>query len=169
MDKKERKFKISIIDCIVVLVIVAAVAVAAVVLKPRLFGSGNVAQAETEIITIELAKQKEYMLDNIVEGDMVYDAVGNTDYGRLVSYDVKPATETVVSEMDGSVKTVEIPERYDIYIRVEASANSTAEVGRLATVYSKNFKASGYVVGVERELAANEAAVETVEKKGAVQ
>ena len=169
MDKKEKKFKINIVDFIVVLVVIAVVAAAALILKPRLFAGGTVAETETKIITIELAKQKQYMTENIVVGEMAYDAIGNTNYGKVVSYDIKPATETVVSKTDGSVKTANIPERYDIYVNFEASADSTAEVGKLATIYTKSFKASGYVIGINKNSGTNEAAIENVESKEAVQ
>ncbi len=169
MAKNEKKFKFNIIDFVVILIIIAAIALAAMVLKPRLFGSSESAKTKTEIITIELAKQKEYMTHVINEGETVYDAISNTVYGKLISFDVKPATEIVVSETDGMAKTVEIPERYDIYINIEASTNSTSQVGKLETIFAKSFKGSGYVVGIERELTANEAAVETVEQKGATQ
>lgn len=166
MDKKEKKLRINIVDFIIILVVIVAIS-AALILKPLLFAGGTVAETKTEIITIELAKQKQYMTENIVVGETAYDAVADTPFGKVVSYDIKPATETVVSKTDGTVKTASVPERYDIYVNLEASAGSTAEVGKLATIYTKSFKASGYVVEINKEPGANEAAIENVESKEA--
>ena len=168
MDK-QKKFKISIIDILVVLIIVAAVAVAAVVVKPMFFGGGETAQQKTSVVTLELAKQKEYMTKNIKEGELAIDANLKTDFGKVISYEVKPATETVVSETDGTAKTVEIPERYDIYVKFETGENVSAQVGKLVTVYTKSFKASGYIVDVEGDLNPGEKPVDTITKAGEAQ
>ena len=76
-------------------------------------------------------------------------------------------TETVVSEADGTAKIVEVPERYDIYVKFETSGNASAEVGKLVTVYTKSFKASGYVVNIESEIKGDDLPVKDVTAKGA--
>ena len=168
MDNK-KKFKISIIDILVVLVIVAVVAVAAVMVKPMLFSDSTSENPSNKIVTVELAKQQEFMTTSIKEGEIANDANLKKEFGKVVSYEVKPATETVVSETDGTAKIVEVPERYDIYVKFETSGNESAEVGKLVTVYTKSFKASGYVVNIESEIKGDDLPVKDVTAKGAAQ
>ncbi|MBR4949978.1 MAG: hypothetical protein IKZ25_04290, partial [Clostridia bacterium] len=77
------------------------------------------------------------------------EVVNNVPIGVIKDISYSPAVEYVVSENDGEVKKVTVPERFDAKVVVEVSADEKVELGKLLSLRTKNFVGSGYVLSVE--------------------
>lgn len=160
MKEKTKKFKFNIIDILLLLVVVAAVAVLGI-----LFFSGNTA---TDLLSgnnpqeiyweVELSKVREEFMDNIKEGDSVVDAVKLYSIGEVVSVSSVPTILNETNLQTGLIVSSVYPEHVNITVKVKANATQTETgysiggyeiaVGKQVSLRVPNYTGSGYCTGI---------------------
>jgi len=80
-------------------------------------------QATKKSIQVRLlVREREALsLDKINVGDVIKEFDTGIVFGEIINIDVRPAIKEVKTA-DGEVKLAEVPDRYDLYIDVDASA-----------------------------------------------
>ncbi|WP_432665991.1 DUF4330 domain-containing protein [Wukongibacter baidiensis] len=120
IDSKGKLFgKINVIDLALILLIVALIA-------GGVYKFGNVRNVSTEdqqqiSVSIEIEEEKKGLVDAIEEGDILFDSVRGTQFGKVVGKNIKVHKELVVNK-DGTVEYKEIPGSFDGEIRIESMA-----------------------------------------------
>lgn len=136
--------KYNIIDILIVCLIAAVVAGG--IFAVRQFTKES--ETETKTIVLEIRQQKDSFCKVIKKGDVVYDGVENTKLGAVKDFEIKPAETDGKSALDGTIKRVQIPERYDILLHIEAPKDTDVQVGKQLWIETSLYKASGYILGV---------------------
>ena len=143
----KKKFgKINIVDlCIVVLI--CAIAGGA-----YLFLKNSVEESSVEKdykITLELRMVEEDLVKNIQTDKAVYDRVQNKEIGTLLDMKYEPSVEYSISSVDGSVKKVTVPNKYDCFLDIELATEQNIFIGKFLSVATKDFMGAGYIIDFE--------------------
>ncbi len=153
VDERGRLFgKISVIDILVVLMALALLAV----VWFRFFAGdevlGRFSEKETFTYVIRVNGVRDYTLNAVKEGDILYEIDNNTVIGTITKVEYQPA-ERYYSTVDGRYVMNYQPERYDMFLTVEAEgivkdglcyASRTYEVNRNKEVYYYTKFLTGY-------------------------
>lgn len=75
-------------------------------------------------LTMEIPEVRDGLFKSIKEGDILYDSVRGSEFGKVESKSFKTHKELVVNQ-EGIVKYTEIPGLYDIEIQVKSLSNIT--------------------------------------------
>lgn len=120
IDSKGKLFgKINIIDLLLVLLI--CVLIAGGVYKFNSIRNISNKDQNQINVAIEFEDEKKGFVDAVKEGDVLFDSVRGTEFGKVISKTVKPHRELVVNK-DGTVEYKEIPGSFDGEIAIEAMA-----------------------------------------------
>jgi len=127
MDKKGRIFgKISIIDVIIVVTILAVAA--GFVYRQTSESIGAIIHADTPFyVTIQGTGLRHFIVDAVDVGDVVYRRHSRQPLGRVVDIQVETARD-LLHLSDGTVTLAPHEGRYDIFITVEA-VGSVRDIG----------------------------------------
>lgn len=137
IDNKGKLFgKINIVDLVVVLVVVIAVA-GVVLTKMKLDNSkimsndsNMLIQSSAEMDTLEIKLKvkevRDITRDAIIVGDDVYLMTNDRLLGSVVRVDSEPAVREVIGD-NGAVYRAEVPQRYDVTIVVETQGKKKEE------------------------------------------
>ncbi|MBQ4145425.1 MAG: DUF4330 domain-containing protein [Clostridia bacterium] len=154
------KAKFNIMDGLIILVLVLAIALGGYLL----FGmkkSGEISQNTKVSVTVELkAKDAEFSkLPQI--GDKVSIGVKEKMQTVVTEVEALPAKTIGYDTVNGIAMESEVPNKYDVLITVEADGvetnekvtidNVAARVGEEAAMKSKNWAGLGYIVAVDTE------------------
>lgn len=153
IDERGRLFgKISVIDILVVLMALALLAV----VWFRFFSGdeviGRFSEKETFTYVIRVDGIRQYTLDAIKEGDVLYDNDNETVLGTVTKVERVPA-ERYYATVDGQYVMGYQPERYDMFLTVEAEgivkdglcyASRTFEINRNREIYYHTKYLVGY-------------------------
>ena len=139
---EKRKFNLT--DIIIVLFVAAVVAVSAYMINRY----AEPETGETKTIVLEVTSQKKAFCDAVKKDDIAYDGVQNVELGRIVDYEIKPAVTDSVSLNSGEVVRAEIPDRYDVFLKIEVPKESDVRVGKQLWVETSIIKCSGYILEV---------------------
>lgn len=142
------------LDLLVILLIVALAAGAYYKFKVSDKTSTNVAMTPVTY-TVEIKKVRNYVFENVKEGDLLYDKTSGNCIGTITKIDGGPAKEPV-NMTDGTMVMAEVENRYDVLLTVEAEAvvndsghfvNKTYELvcNSLKKFTTKYFEAEGRV------------------------
>jgi len=125
MSKKGKLFgKISIIDIILILVIIAAVI--AVGLKSTDTGSSAAVKSDTEFyVTFKVENVRQYTVDAVSEGDIFYERNAAL-LGTVTEVESEPYME-IVTLSDGTSKLAPSPEKYTLYITMSCQGKEDSE------------------------------------------
>lgn len=140
---KTKKF--NAVDVLIVLFVLVLIVGGAYAVK-RYNANGT---EETKTILIEAKELKKSICDAVLKDDIAYDGTKNTKIGKITDFEVKQATTSSISSKEGIVKTVEIPERYDLYLEIEVPKNTEIQIGEHFWIETSNLKCNGYVLGIE--------------------
>ncbi len=124
IDEKGKLFGLfNAIDfCVIVLVIVLA---AGAYYKFRgLDKTSTTASTEKITYTVEIRRLRDYIFQNVKEGDLLYDKTSGNCIGTITKIDGSPAKD-FLSCIDGTYKTVEVENRYDVVLTVEGDGVKT--------------------------------------------
>ncbi len=146
-DNKGRLF--GIINVVDLLIILVAAAIVVVGYKFLSTAVTEPAEQKTQLVTMEIVKKRESFCQSIKIGDEVIEKVNNVPYGIVKAVSYKPAEEYSVSQVDGTVKLVQVPERFDATVVLEVPVTESVQVGKLLSLKAKHFTGSGYVLAVE--------------------
>ncbi len=154
------KKRFNIVDAILVLLIVAAVAVCLMFLRSRESAGG--AQSTKVHFTVELRRVSREMIDCVETagiGSNVYRSTDGQYLGTLESFTYTAQAETEFAAVSGEYAQYEVPDRYQLYLNVvgdgalsatDISVNGIAvKIGQEIYVKGKGYAGGGYVVGVD--------------------
>lgn len=117
----KKKPRFTIFDVLIAIVVVAVIAVIAYVLViAPMQGTG--AQKQLDFV-VEVQESTLDVLDLVKEGDTV--TLSGKSEATLKDVSFSPAERLVLDAMTGEYKNSLVPERYDIYVTVTASASET--------------------------------------------
>ena len=137
---------INVIDLLIILLAVLIVFVGYKFLSSKVT---EPSEQKKQLITVEIIKKRESFCKNIKVGDAATEVVNNAPLGIVKDVSYKPCEEYVVSQVDGKVKKVNVPERFDAKVVIEISADEDIQVGKLLSLRTKSFVGSGYVLSVK--------------------
>jgi len=148
IDEKGRLFgAFNIVDiCIIIFV-------AAVAFVGYLFLSNTItksAPTQNVRITMELKNVEKELCDAIEVDKTVFDRVGNQKFGILTDARIKPATEVVISKLDGVAREIEVADRYNVELDMELTTDEKVYVGKNISIATKDFTGAGYVINLEK-------------------
>lgn len=146
IDGKGKLFGIiNIVDLLIIVFAVVVIAVGYKLLNAKIEPPAE----EMQTVTMEITKKRESFCKNIKIGDEVIEKVNNVPFGTVKAVSYKPAKEYTVSQIDGSVQNVDVPERFDATVVLEVPAKESVQVGTLLSLKAKHFTGSGYVLSVD--------------------
>ena len=164
---KKRKWRLNLFD----IIFIACIIIAAVVVM-RLSGSGGVTitapggEQRTVTYTIIFERMIPNAALSVSPGDELIDRVENRHLGRVVSVEIQPAQILQPNRSTGNLYLQNIPERYDVFVTVEATAMFTESqisiadggfilrAGVSVSVSGPGYNAAGFVIDIERSAAA---------------
>lgn len=120
IDKKGRLFgKINILDFVIIIVILTLVIASA----NKILNINTDTSLDTKSIKVKLLvrEREEFSLENIKVGDIIKEYDTGFIFGEISDIEVVPATKEVKT-VNGEVNRAVIPERYDMFIIVDANA-----------------------------------------------
>ncbi|MBQ1333851.1 MAG: DUF4330 domain-containing protein [Clostridia bacterium] len=125
MDKKGKLFgKVSIIDIILIIIIIAAVC--AVGLKTMNAGSSAQVKSDTQFyVTFKVENVRSYTLDAVEEGDIFYEK-NAAKLGTVTAVSGEPYME-IVTLQDGTSMQSPSVERYTVYITMLCEGKEDAD------------------------------------------
>lgn len=145
-NKKGKLFGIiNIVDLLIILGVVLVIFIGYLFLNNKVDDS---TEQVSQIITMEITRKRESFCQNIKIGEEAIEVVNNVPIGRIKSVSYKPCEETVVSQIDGTVKKVKVPERFDAKVVVEVTSAEKLQVGKLLSLRTKSFVGNGYIISV---------------------
>lgn len=118
IDEKGKLFgKFNAIDiCVIIIVIVLAFGA---FYKFRVNDKTKISGAMLPITyTVEVKRIRDYVYNNVKEGDLLYDKTSGNCIGKIVKINGTPAMESL-STIDGSYKNVEVQNRIDVVFTIE--------------------------------------------------
>lgn len=141
------KKKINILDIVIVIALIIVVAAGAFFVN----AIRNKPEGETKFITVEVRETKDFYKDIIKVGDIAYDGVQNTKLGEVREFKVGPAMTDGISTLTGEVERTEIPDRYDILLKIEVPAETEVQVGKQMWIETALYKCDGFILEVSKE------------------
>ncbi len=109
--------KINIIDLCVILLIIALIGGAYYKFR-GLEKTSTTAMMEPIQYTVQVKKIREYIFQNVKEGDLLFDKTSGNCIGTITAVDAAPAKEAVLC-IDGTYKMGEVDNRVDVVFTVE--------------------------------------------------
>lgn len=157
MEKKRRRP--NWID-IALIVLIAAVALAAFLISR---GEEQSVTIETvkRSYTIELSGLDPYAVDCVNVGDSVTDKVRNIPIGTVTAVETVPYTSAVTDKENLVIRQVEVPDKINLIVTVEADTTETSQqiatssgypikVGSSVSCTVGTLRATGFIIEVER-------------------
>ncbi len=160
IDKKGRLFgKISIIDILIILVLIAII-----IFAYKFFNKKEVVVNDDTVdmyYTVETRNMTKEFIDQVRnnEGKSLYNAVRNYYIGEMVSCEVEPFYTYENNYETGTVDRVECEGKYSVYIKIKGSAKLSEKditvgeqeikVGMQLAVKGKGFATNTWIVKVE--------------------
>ena len=156
------KKKINIIDISVIAIILIMIFVATIKFGKYNATSEESTKLDTIRYEIKINNVRDYTVNALESGDIVYDTLTNVQIGKLVEKRVKPAKGYEVLK-DGKIIETEIPNKYDMVLEIETPAliNSTGyfanqsvelKVGSEKTIETLYVKSTGIISKIEQNL-----------------
>lgn len=154
----EKKIRFTVIDALIILIVIAAVAIGAVKFAPSLFIKTEKSAAE---FTVLISEKDISFADAISVGDRVTLSLTEKDGGVVKNIDAKVAEAVTFNSIDGSYKIQQIADKRDIYLTVEADVEKSdlavktggteIRVGEEIPVRGKGYATTGYIIEVNEE------------------
>lgn len=117
--------KINFIDFFVI-VIVVVLAAGAYYKFSVLDKTGSSAEMQPVTYTVEIRRVREYALQNVKEGDELYDKTSGNSIGKIVKVESEQATEPVLCN-DGIYRTGTVQNRINLIITVMGEGTVTED------------------------------------------
>lgn len=153
MSKKKTKF--TVVDLIIILVVLAAVAFGAIKILPSFMNS----KKETVSFTVMIQKQDLDFADAIKVGDNVTISLTEKDGGVVKDVRTEEAVAMAFNSIDGTYSNEVIEGKYDVYVTIEAQTDvselaikaggTPVKVGAEIPVRGKGYASTGYVIVID--------------------
>ncbi|MBM7562473.1 DUF4330 domain-containing protein [Fusibacter tunisiensis] len=157
IDRQGKVFgKISIIDVLILILLVAVSLVGYSFLSPT-----ETAEAEEIRIryTYETSPVTENFANQLEEGMKLFNSSRNHEVGTLIAFESAPREIEVKDRENGTFKKAIVPDEYVVTLVIEANATQNAhhyyvtqedvKVGAMIPIKGKGFATMGYVIGLE--------------------
>lgn len=157
IDEKGKLFgKVNLLDIIIILVIVAAVAFGGWYFLRNKGGDGS---KLTISYTVEVTKKDEAYFDHIFEGESVVDGKTKQAMGTIISYEKVPARILTQNNEDMTLAYSDLAGKYDGYITIELDADveypdlksgdEEIKIGKSVAYRSESAAIHGYIIGID--------------------
>ena len=121
IDEKGKLFgKVNAIDCFVVLLVIV-LGFGAYYKFNSLDKTSTGAAMETVSYKVEIKRVRNFIENNVKEGDELFDKTSGKSIGKIVGIQMRPAVENVLGA-DGIYRTGSVENRLDVTLVVEADA-----------------------------------------------
>lgn len=121
IDEKGKLFgKCNAIDCLVVILVIV-LAFGAYYKFHSLDKTSTGAAMQTVSYKVEIKRVRNYIENNVREGDELFDKTSGKSIGRIVGIDLRPAVENVLG-VDGIYRQGAVENRLDVTLLIEADA-----------------------------------------------
>ncbi len=140
--------KISIVDLIIIVFIVAAAGGSYVFLKKNIDESKA---TRSYSIILEYRGIEENLMNAIIPGKTVYERVQNQPIGTLQDVKFEPDTEYNISSLTGELVYERIPGKYDAHLYLDITTDEDIYVGKYLSIGTKDFTGAGYIISVEKK------------------
>ena len=151
-----KKSKFTVIDAVIIVVVLAAIAIGAKILLPRFLTTTDTRTVSCKV----LLSDKEYALAEAMQvGDRVTMSYKEKDGGVITGIEVTPTRKTVFDSISGEYISQDIEDKCDIYVTldVEAQVSDTAiksggvvlQVGSETPIRGKGYASSGYMIVID--------------------
>lgn len=170
------KKRFNIVDALLILLIVAAIAVCFLFLRSR--GSIGPAEGTDVHFTVELRRVSREMIDRVEAagiGSNVYRSTDGEYLGTLEDFRYETHVETEFASALGEYAQYEVSDRYLLYLDVVGQGTQSAtdisvngsviKIGQEIFVKGKGYAAGGYVVGVSVDEMVEDSAVGVGDKE----
>lgn len=154
MEKK--KFRFTVIDAVIVLIVLAVIAVGAMKLSPMLIKTSDMRTVSCRVL---LADKEKALADAMQVGDTVTMSLTEKEGGVISAIDTVSAQKTVFDSISGEYVTQDIENKCDIYVTVDVNAHITDtavksgsvpfKVGAETPVRGKGYAAMGYMIAID--------------------
>lgn len=149
--------KVSIIDILVIILIVAVIAGIGVRYGSKITGAVRSSEKFEYVLRIESVRG--YTVDALQKMGKITDKKSEKDLGEIVDVRYENATQQSTTA-DGKVVKPELPDRYTCYVTIQAVGRESDDnyvlddstelsVGRTVDLYSKYVKTSGTIESVK--------------------
>lgn len=156
IDDKGRLFrKINILDLGIVLMVLVLGLAGFYKLKSN--NTAEFIKPKPVDIRVIVREREETSLDKIKAGDILKEYDTGIVLGEIRSVDIEPAI-VEVETTDGEIKLAEIPERYDYYINIDATAvvnensivsgNKELRIGNKLVLRTKTYALESYILEI---------------------
>ena len=158
IDKKGKLFgKVNVIDLCVVFIVVVLIFGAVYKFK-FMDKTNNTVAMQPVTYTVKVDRIRNYVLDNVVEGDFIFDKTSGNEIGRIVNVESEQACD-YINMPDGTISKVNVENRINVIFTVEAQAvtnssgtfvNRTYEllVGSQRKFMTKYFECDGSIYSI---------------------
>lgn len=151
----EKKIKFTVIDAVIILVILAALATGVKKVIPMFMNAGGDEKID---FTVLIQKEDIGFADAITVGDNVTVSLTEKDGGTVKDVKAEPAVTLAYNSIDGAYSNEIIEGKYDVYITIEAEASvsdlalktggTAVKVGAEIPVRGKGYASMGYVIDI---------------------
>lgn len=151
----EKKIKFTVIDAVIILVILAALAIGVKKVMPMFMNAGGDEKID---FTVLIQKEDISFADAITVGDNVTVSLTEKDGGTVKDVKAEPAVTLAYNSIDGAYSNEIIEGKYDVYITIEAEASvselalktggTAVKVGAEIPVRGKGYASMGYVIDI---------------------
>lgn len=152
----EKKVRVTAIDVIIILVLIAVIAIGAIKIVPSMLGGE---EKEKVNFTVIIQNKDSDFADAVTVGDDVTVSLTEKDGGIVKNVEAKPAEAMVYNSIDGSYSNEAIEGKYDVYVTIEAEADvndlsiktggTALKVGAEIPVRGKGYASSGYIIEID--------------------
>ena len=152
MEKVKAKW--TWIDTVIVLVAAAVLAAGAYVLKPS-----GISEKKKVTVTVMIAEKDEEVAAAMNEGDKVILSLTERDSGTVTAVKAEPSKRLTYNSIEGNYDYINIENKEDIYVTIEADCNITdtaamtgstdIKVGKQIPVRGKGYAANGYIISMD--------------------
>lgn len=159
MSSKEKKTKFNIIDILIIVVLLVALAVGVRILNMKPTVQNTDPRVATAIV--ELREVEKSLLDSIQVGDDIFLTVDNVDAAKVVAVSEPQQTTTIgLDQEKGEFKySSSNNSKYTGYITIEAdvkeddaniyAGGTSLKVGKAVFIKGKGYSAKGYVLELD--------------------
>ena len=162
IDEKGKLFgKVNLLDLLVVLIIIAALAFGGYYFIGKDSGTGSKMPIE---YTVEVVKKDAKFFEHIIPGETVVDGKTKQPMGEIVSFEKHDCKIITQDNRDLSLKLDAVEGKFDgtIKIKLDAdvaypdfkSGNETIKIGKSVAYRSESAAIHGYIIGIDYDEAA---------------
>lgn len=152
----EKKAKFTVIDAVIIIVVIAALAVGVKKILPSIL---HPADEQKISFTVMLQREDESFADAIEAGDRVTISLTEKDGGVVTAVSSEPAKTLAFNSIDGTYSNEVIEGKEDVYVTIEADVSVTdlalkaggtaIKVGAEVPVRGKGYASMGYVIEID--------------------